>query len=111
MPIPPFTSLNQNLGIKFIKRENDREGFVVRLQKVIAYNGSLEKHKFSLIRIDEDGGSYALNVSIRVKVPAVAKYMVVYFFEEKYDIPIFRAVAEKIDISYFDDAETSIWPT
>ncbi len=97
-----YVFLNYGLDIKFINSDNATEGFVIRLENIVAYNSSMDKQRFSIIRIDSHGSSYGLDIAVRLKRPDIEKYMVLYIFEERQNLFVFRGLAENISISFFD---------
>lgn len=92
-----------SLDIKFISCDNSLAGFVIRLENAIAYNSSADKKKFSIIRIDNEGSSYGLDIAVRSKQSHVEQYMALYIFEERQKPFVFRGLAEKISIFFFDE--------
>lgn len=92
--------LDRRLTIRFLNEES-KGFFKIHLDNIVAYNHDLRVNHFFFLRLDSDGSSYGLDISIRLMQPNYKSFMVLYLFEdEKHTRPAFRGLAEKVFVEF-----------
>jgi hypothetical protein len=102
-------SLGNNLKIIFAARSDGRPNKVLELSEVVGFiDLTTENNAIVTLRIDPPGGSYNLDLSLRLQRPDVREYPEVLIFLDKDCVNLcFRAVAK--NIVFRDWKETDLW--
>lgn len=95
-----ITGLDKTMEVRFDSRSEREQGFVIRLENVVAFkNTIIDAESLFWIRVDGEGSSFAFDISIRLKEERIKHFHVLYLFKEDYRSPfVFRCLAEKISI-------------
>lgn len=101
--------LGTNLKITINNCSNRTNRKVLVLKEVAGFIDTINtSKKIETLRLDEEGGSYNLDLSIRLKNPEVAKFPEVLIFVDKTCVDFcFRAVAKTIE--FRDWTEKDDW--
>ncbi len=92
--------LGKRLTIRFANI-NNQECFNIYLDNIVSYNWDFKTNKLFYLRLDSDGSSYGLDISIRLNQPKYKDFMVLYLFDDEEHIRFaFRGLAEKILVEY-----------
>jgi len=67
--------------------------------------------KLRLLKIDDDNGSFAREMSLNLQKPELANYDQLYLFEDTDEMKVaFIGLAENITVHYFDHGMGKKWP-
>ena len=99
------------LSITFFLRNCSKNGFTVRLKNTVSYFDWTMNKKLRLLKIDDEGGSFAQDISLNLQRPELANYDQLFIFEDADEIKVaFMALAENITLHYFDHGMGRKWP-
>ena len=91
------------LSITFFLRNCNNNGFTVRLKNTVSYFDWTMNKKLRLLKIDDEGGSFAQDISLNLQRPELVNYDQLFIFEDADEIKVaFMALAEVITLHYFD---------
>ena len=99
------------LSITFLLKNIDKNGFTVKLRNTVSYFDWTMNKKLRLLKIDDQGGSFATEISLNLQRPELAGYDQLFLFEDADEVKIaFMAIAENISLHYFDHGLGKKWP-
>jgi hypothetical protein len=91
-----------DLQIFFAEHNNDKKGFIIQLQNIVAFTDDIKNKKILMMRIDSDGGTYGIDMALKLKNKEYAKYMLLYLFEDiKHTAILFRGLAKNITVQNY----------
>jgi hypothetical protein len=100
--------LGKNLVITFQNMTDIHSRRVLELIEVEGFIDQSTTDEIKTLRLDEEGGSYPHDLSIRLKRPEIMKFPEVFFFTDKDEVHFnFRACARKIHFREW--LETDVW--
>jgi hypothetical protein len=96
-----------NLRIVFQHRVDTNNRKVLELKHTAGFiNNTINEQEIKILRIDEEGGSYCLDLSMRLKQPEIVKYPEVFIFTDAACVHFcFRAVAKVIDFRAWNEKD------
>jgi hypothetical protein len=99
------------LCLTFFLRNNGKNGFTVKLTNTVSYFDWTMNKKLRLLKIDDDNGSFAREMSLNLQKPELANYDQLYLFEDTDEMKVaFIGLAENITVHYFDHGMGKKWP-
>ena len=101
----------EELNITFFLKNTNKNGFTVKLKNTVSYFDWTMNKKLRLLKIDDEGGSFAQDISFNLQRPELVSYDQLFIFEDADEIKIaFLALAENITLHYFDHGMGRSWP-
>ncbi|MFT3945716.1 MAG: hypothetical protein QM763_01985 [Agriterribacter sp.] len=92
--------LGSNMSIRFVNKVNKNEGFFVKIENVIAFSDRIGGKSVALLRVDEDGSSFGLDVALRLGNDRFQNFKLLYLFEDfQHSSFVLRVLAENISIN------------
>jgi hypothetical protein len=99
------------LCLTFFLRNNGKNGFTVKLKNTVTYFDWTMNKKLRLLKIEDEGGSFAQDISLNLQRPELANYDQLFLFEDAEEVKVaFLALAEHITLHYFDHGMGKKWP-
>jgi len=99
------------LCLTFFLRNNDKNGFTVKLKNIVSYFDWTCNKKLRLLKIDDENGAFAQEMSLNLHRPELTSYDQLYLFEDADEIKVaFIGLAENITLHYFDHGMGKKWP-
>jgi len=100
--------LGDNLTITFQYSLDIHSRRVLELKEVIGFIDKRTTDQLVVLRIDEGGGSYPFDLSLRLQRPEVAEYQETFFFTDEKCVDFnFRACAKAI--IFREWTEKDVW--
>ena len=103
-------ALGDKVRVILISKTKAYEVCILDLSEVAGYlNNTHETDSIDCIRIDEPGGVYCFDISLRLNRKEVQEYPEVFIFKEG-EIPniVFRAVAKDIQFKILENGDQSL---
>jgi len=101
-------SLGNDLRLIFKNRHDQNDMKVLQLNNVVGFMDLIDNKNLSCLRVDDPGGSYNIDISMRLKRPEIKDYKEAFLFTDSECINFnFRVAAKQVE--FRDWRENEKW--